>query len=473
MLSLCSLCSVALAQENKEETSFRLLPKDVYFQPGGGLRVRYESLNGATGRAFPDEERESQATHRALFDVKLYKGEYFETFFRFLNFSDWGSAVGDTSGGQHDGFARRNGLLVNQAYALWKVGSSMGIRFGRVPLHLGLGNTYGHNDWFNVPYSFDLFEFAWDWDSVELSLIAAKVQELSRVVGQAESPDPEENNIIINLDIKNLIDSLNVFNFNFVQVNRDLGSADGGTTVQNGLNSQRFSLDAEIKGKQFFATLFLSFVTGQENVAAVNQTNNIGEFNLSQSAGDLKVGYQFPESNQLRLWAGYHRDTGDRVAGDDKSQSYDSFFYEVYGQSGYMDFIRWGNLSFYHIGFDMEIPIGVESFPFRIEELKLGTEWWSFTRTETADTVRFGDAGRFLNTRIQNGSLNLGDSKDLGSELDIWFEMPYSSGVNLRTTLSGFFPGAAFNDSTDTSNGDPLSAGSSIFQFLTQVEFYF
>lgn len=443
-----------------------LMPKDVYFQPGGGIRIRYENLRQATGEGFPENEDESQASHRAQFDFKLYKGEYFETFFRFLNYADWGGATGDTSGGQHDGFSRTNGILVNQAYGFWKVDETIGLRFGRAPLHLGLGYTYGSNDWFNVPYSFDLIQGGWDWGAVELSVIGAKIQEFSTSAGQTVSSDPEENHIIFSLNIKNAIDALELLTFNVVQVNRDLGSPDGGATVLNGLNAQRFSLESKIHGKNIFGTLFFTYVTGEEKVAAANVIQGVQKLDVAQTAFDIKLGYNFPQVNNLSLWGGYHHDTGDRSNADGRSEGYDSFYYEVYGQSGLMDLIRWGNLNFIRAGMSVDIFTG----------LTIGAEWLSMSRTESSDGVQFGAAGRYFNSNIQSGALLLGGEKDLGNEFDIWVDRNYQSGVNVRVTFSNFFPGATFSGATGPA-GAPLASGnkpdSDIFQFLAQVGFFF
>ncbi len=452
--------------EEEKNNPYVLLPKDVYFQPGGGIRVRYENLRQATGEGFPGNEDESQASHRAQFDFKLYKGEYFETFFRFINHADWGSASADTSGGQHDGFSRTNGILVNQAFGTWKVDETIGLRFGRAPLHLGLGYTYGTNDWFNVPYSFDMIDVGWDWGGIELAVIAAKIQEFSTVPGQTVSSDPEENHIILNLNLRNALDALEFLTFNFVQVNRDVGSPDGGASVVNGLNSQRLSLESKISGKNFFGTAFFAYVAGEEKVAAANQVNSIDKLNVSQTAFDIKLGYNFTEANNLKFWGGYHYDTGDGNPDDSESQGYDSFYYEVYGQSGLMDMIRWGNLSFFRAGLSVDLYTG----------LTIGADWFSMSRTEPNGAVHFGDAGRFYNSNVLAGDLVLGSDKDLGNEFDMWLERKYQSGVNVRVTFSNFFPGATFSKATGPGSA-PLASGntpdSDIFQFLAQVGYFF
>ncbi len=457
---LLLLCFSVFAEEEKKNP-YQLLAKDVFFQPGGGMRVRYDNLRNATGGGFPENEDESQASHRAHFDFKMYKGEYIETIFRFINFADWGSSTGDTSGGQHDSFSRTNGLLVNQAYALWKTDEYVDyLKFGRAPLHIGLGFTYGGNDWFNVPYSFDQIGFGWDWTGVELELVAAKIQEFSTSAGQTLSSDPEENHIIISLDVKNSFDALEFLTFSIVQVNRDLGSPDGGATLLNGLNQQRLALESKISGKNFFGHAFLTYITGEEKVAPVNQVNNVEKLELNQSALDIKLGYGLAQWSNLKFWTGIHYDSGDSDSNDANSQSYQSFFYEVYGQAGLMDLIRWGNLNFYRIGLSADIIPG----------FTLGAEWLSMRRTEGSDGIQFGDAGRFYRANVKSGDLVFSNETNLGNEFDIWIDRKFQSGMDVRITFANFFPGDVFSRATTTTGKIP---DSDFFQFLAQVGYSF
>lgn len=455
---LVFLSSLALAQE--EAPKFALLPKDVYFQPGGGVRVRYDNLRAATGGAFPADESEAQLTHRAQIDLSLYKGEYFETHFRLINFAKWGAGGAVNSlPGQPDAFDRSNSLLVNQAYARWKINESMGMRFGRAPLHIGLGYTYGSNEWFDIPYSFDQFEVSWDWPVLKASLIAAQVLDLSKVEGETLSQNPSEAHIVFSFDIKDVHEAVSQANFSLIQVNRDLGSPDQGTTVLDGLNMQRVAFDAEIKGKNIFAQGFFTFVTGEERIAPINQVLDVDRRQINQMAYDFKLGYTFTESNNLRFWAGYHMDSGDSEIGVGNSKSFDSFYYEVYGQAGLMDLLRWGNLNFMRAGLDVDLS----------QNFKVGLEYLVFNKTEAADNLSFGQAGRFLKTRIENGDLTLGDSREVGQEIDLWADWNFKSGVKVRTTLSSFMPGAAFDQSTSTGS----LPNSTIFQFLSQVGYFF
>ena len=444
-------------KENKKENKFQLLSKDIFFQPGGGVRFRYDYLD-TVNSAFPENRKTSQISHRAQMDMKLYKGEYVETFFRFIHFSDR----------EMDLYARNQGssfpntgLIVSQAWAFWKIDNSFGLRFGRLPIHIGLGYTYGANNWFNVPYSFDLVDLVWDWKSINLSLIAAKVAGFEDKNPHFQGFLENERHIIVSLDVQNLFKTLDILNLSFIQINRDPGQNENNKPVLNGLNGQRFGLETEFKGRHFFGSVFVSHGIGEEKIAKANRTDNEEKNEISQSAFDLKFGYRFTRFNDLGFWLGYHYDTGDKSPTDKSSQGFDSFYYEVYGQSGLMDFIRWGNLSFLKAGFDMDLK----------ENWLLGMEWFNFSKTENTDTVHFGRSGQSLNTGIHSGNITLGSEDTIGSEIDLFTNMKFGSGVEFRTTVSAFIPGDVLKKSKAPSGGSlPHSI---IYQCLTQIEYFF
>ena len=437
-----------IGQQEEKKNEFQLLPKDVFFQPGGGFRLRYDYLRGASDDLLKNR-KSSQMSHRAQIDMKLHKGEFLETRFQWIHYSDWwtGSPFPENKGVT----SANNGLIINQAWALWKVDDSVGLRLGRMPLHLGLGYTYGTNDWFNVPYSFDLVDLFWDWESVKFSFIAARTAHW----GKQASSSKEGSHLIASLDIQSLVGGLDILNLNFVQFNRDASSSDEQDLFLNGLNLQRFSLETEMKGRRIFGSVYFTYATGEEQVVQANPTASEGKRDLSQSAFDLKLGYRFPGARNLQLWGGYHYDTGDESSEDNNTQSFDSFFYEVYGQSGLMDFIRWGNLSFFRAGMDMNLG----------DSWTLGAQWFGFSKTESGDRVHFGPIGESLNKGLETGELQLGSSNAIGNEFDVFTELEFSSGVRLRSTVSAFFPGEGIKS--------PLVSSSAIYQWLIQIGYFF
>ena len=443
-------------EKNKKKNKFELLPKDIFFQPGGGVRLRYDYLDTA-GSTFPENRETSEISHRAQMDLKLYKGEYVETFFRLIYFSERETNFSEKRQGTS---FTNSGLIVNQAWAFWKIDNSFGLRFGRRPIHIGLGYNYGSNEWFNVPYSFDLIDLVWDWESVNVSLIAAKVADLGDQNSHFFGFRNNERHIIASIDIQNLFKKLDIFNLSFIQVNRDPDNKKETKPAFNGLNVQRLSLETEIKGRYFFGSVFISHVIGEEKVANVNKTGNEEKIEVSQSAFDLKFGYYSTFLKDIKFWLGYHHDTGDTSPNDKNSQGFNSFYYEVYGQSGFMDFIRWGNLSFLRGGVDTNLR----------ENWLLGMEWLNFSKTENTDITHFGRSGGPLNKGVQAGNITLGSGKSIGNEIDFFTNLKFDSGVQIRATASVFLPGETLKRSTASSGSLPHST---IYQCLTQVGYFF
>ncbi|MCJ8275407.1 MAG: hypothetical protein MJK18_01090, partial [Bdellovibrionales bacterium] len=93
-----------------------------------------------------------------------------------------------------------------------------------------------------------------------------------------------------------------------------------------------------------------------------------------------------------------------------------------------------------------------------------------FSRTNEGNAVNFGPAGRFMDNQIDNNNITLGNDKDLGNELDIWLDYNAGSGMQVRSTIAIFQPGAAFENATTTSGASPTTT---VYQILTQVGFFF
>jgi|GEM_PF-1871183 len=437
-----------------------LLEKDVFFEPGGGVRGRYFLLQDGTAGATDETGNRGEILHRFQVDLLMHKGEFFQTFARLIHFDQWGrqSGAGDTSAGQRDSFTANNGLFVNQAWGLWKITESLGMRFGRSPIVLGSGRTYGANEWFDLPYAFDNFQIFWDWESVKVSLIGAKAQELSQISGQTLKVDPEENHFILDVDVDTGADWVKMLDFHLVQVNRDVGSADGGISELSGLNVQRFGVDFAFQTRNFTGEVYFGFVSGDEERNGESGTVN-------QSVTDIKLNYNVVSWSNMNIYGIFHADSGDDDINDDNlsnndNRHFDGFYYDVYGRSGRMEFIRWGNLQAAGLGFDIEAT----------STMTLGAELWKFQKAKARDSMEFGQAGRLFQEAVDNGSLVFGDDKQIGTELDIFFNFEFPSQVKMGITYGAFLPGGTFKSAIGPSG---VAASSTIHQLISEISIFF
>ena len=164
----------------------------------------------------------------------------------------------------------------------------------------------------------------------------------------------------------------------------------------------------------------------------------------------------------MMFFAGAHKDSGDGNTGaaDASDQHFDGFYYDVYGRSGRMEFLRWGNLLSWNVGLSIEAT----------SALQVGMEFYQFQKVKANDISEFGQAGRVLAAQIEAGNLTLGDDTDLGSEFDLWFHYQLPSQVTLGVTYSAFLPGATFRKATPTPG---MKLSTTFHQLMTEVSLFF
>ena len=224
--------------------------------------------------------------------------------------------------------------------------------------------------------------------------------------------------------------------------------------MQNGLNVQRYGLDLGFSAMQFFGGFFLSYVTGTEKSA------NSVELSQTQYALETELGYKIPSWNDMRFWAGLHIDSGDKDSTDGDNETYDSFYYDLYGKTGRMDFVRWGNLTSVKAGFDVQVFTG----------FTVGAEFFKLSKTEENDSsINFGDGGQFIKANLANITFNSTDT-EIGDEFDLWIDYQLPSGMKVGASVSSFFPGSALSQATTTTG---VNMRSTIFQVLSQVSIFF
>lgn len=196
------------------------IENDIFYQIGGGGRLRYLNFRDATGGLLEHQEDYQITSTRLQFDLRLDKGEYFQTYFRAINTGEWGGRTDDQSE-----------FTLQQAWAKWKVADFLALKFGRQPLEIGRGLVYGLNEWQNLPNYYDGFSTIFDWSVMELSLHALRIYELDRVAGSSVASDPEVTHYIVNLNFKDLSDMVQMADLYFIQVLGDIGQIPNTTAL--------------------------------------------------------------------------------------------------------------------------------------------------------------------------------------------------------------------------------------------------
>lgn len=388
--------------------------KDIFYKFGGGVRLRHYITKDSTAGALPFVEDFSNTAHRAQLDVQLNKGEYFQSYIRAIHHSIWGE----------DNNTDQNNFTLQQAWGNWKVTDFLNFKFGRQAVELGRGLSYGANEWENVPTFYDGFATLFDWDVLELSLYALKIDELERDPTQSVSSDPETNHYVIDINFKELSDIIQMADLNFVQVVSDIGLLPGSTTLVNKQRIQRFGFDFVLSGVYFEAATSINYITGTESTFTTS--NKVKQMML-----DSEFRFKMPDWQQLNLWAGAHYDTGDDNATDGTNTQYQALNYNYHQNAGRLDFFRFGNLTYLRAGASMHM----------MSDWYFGIEGFMFQKTKES-APNYLERGLVV-SNFENGTIQFGAEKNLGTEIDLWIGKSFPSGLNMELSFNYLAPGTA------------------------------
>lgn len=405
--------------------------------------MRYWLYDNGSAGALPHEEDTSQVTHRLQLDLRLDKGEYFQTYFRAINAGKWG----DSSNNKHDQ------LVLQQAWGQWHVTDFLNLKFGRIAFELGRGLSYGFNEWEDLPSSYDGFATLFDWDVMELSIYALKQHELARSATSIAS-DPEEIHYVVDVNFKELSDLISMADLNFVQLMSDVGQIPGTTSLIQKQRVQRFGFDLVLTGVYFEIGNSLQYITGTQSDGTTE--NKVKEVLLD---GEFK--FLVPDWSQLNLWAGYHYDTGDDNPNDGTNTQYEALNYNLHNNAGRMDFFKFGNLTFLRSGFSFHL----------LSDYYLGSEVFLFQKSESGGQ-NYIERG-VIKSQFDSKTLNFGNDKALGTEFDFWVGKTYQSGVNMELGVNALKPGKAMQSAYVVANQQLIPMSSTILNIYFQLGMFF
>ena len=410
----------------------------VDYQFNTEFRVRGQYNHRPEGTSYPGDTDDLE--HRLKLGGSAKISERFSFAGTLLHNATWGSndprvsgsntRTGDSNMDQHNGIGTYdNMILVQEAYGSWILNESMSLRFGRSGMAMGDGTVIGTNDYLRTPSSFEGVMLNYEMDFARFNLWGLRLANYTRGPGGttsgANDPNPQANTIGISTDIKRLppfLKNVNVHVMRNTKATTPFGDYDKARFGQAGYR-YGVGLNGDFKAFDYRAS-YAGLSTNYYDQTVVN--GPVTKYDGNAWMLDLEAGFHLAVMDS-RIFARYHTDSGDGQTTGIHASTYDPFFYEQHGNSGQMDLVRWGNLTYYGLGFSMK----------PMDQLTVGLEGYMFKKTQQQDNVYAGFNGANLFPYIaQNGWTK--NSSNIGSEIDLFAEKAYDGGFSVLARL-GYF----------------------------------
>lgn len=324
--------------------------------------------------------------------------------------------TGDSGRATPDGVGNHdNVLLVNEAYGTWMVNDSFSVKVGRGGYTIGDGTVIARNDYEQTPYSFEGILGTYEAEAFRASAFAVKFAEYATNALAGGADDQQANLYGLNFDLKSLPMFLNMANLHVMSARKDETATGGAAAVIPEQSVLRYGLTLGGDRAGLDYRLTYAAETGTKSSAGTEQ-------DVSTNMIHAEFGYSMEELMQSRFYVTYHTDTGSDGSADDTS--YDSFFYDKHANAGFMDVVRWGNLTYFSVGYTL-MPM---------DTLEVGLHYHMFSATEKNDNTDYSG----------NGYTRTAGEDALGSEIDLVATKKYDGGFELSTRLGMFTPGDGF-----------------------------
>ncbi len=402
--------------------------QDSEFKHNGEFRVRYYNDMTPSGNK-DNPANKSDVEGRVTVGLTMRKGENVQAHVSLIHGTIFGTDKTASTAPGATGYNTltnaNNGLLVNQAYGWWKASDGLTFKVGRQHVNVADGSVFSSDNWLLVPHTHEGLTVGFDTDFAAFGLLLIKDAELSGA-GNPES-DPERNNTILTVDLKNMPEAVKTANVHILQSkgSETTGPARGivdvmhiGATVGGDVSNIMYKVTA-------------AFQSGSLSKTAALDTK------IDTNMFDLMVGYSMPETMGLKLSAAYHMDSGDdTTAGtgneDNKTSTYQPLYYDSHKYAGLMDILGWGNLTYWNLNASV-MPA---------EDLEVGLGLYGFSKSK--------ENGSINQTTRPNGTAAsaVANKADLGMELDVYATKKYAGGFQIDAHLGAFMPGTAFKDAT-------------------------
>jgi hypothetical protein len=460
------------------------------------------------------DSSENQPKTRVKFNTTFRASERFTAYLSLMNSATWGSkdlyinntsgyapsagtavsgtTTGDSGSGVRNGTSNSdNTVLVNEAYGSWLVTDSFLLRFGRGSFTLGDGSVIATNDYQDFPYSFDGVLGTYEWEFMRLSAWAVKFaayssdftgrvnpQQVFNAAGTTDS-DPGASAYGLAVDWKMLPAWLKMANLHLIKNQKDqtpgTGSYAIGGNLLNpiaGMGQDTYRYGITLSGDMANVDYLFDYnaVTGNYRGNSSYQAEGIPCWQDKCNANSFMiqgvVGYTVPKWLNSHAFVVYHMDSGGDNNGS-QFKTYDSYFYDIHSMThgGLMDVIKWGNLTYYGIGYTID----------PMDRFQVGLLYNMFQRTNgtaTPYSINPGPLGLAMLNGNASGSAVANTkgstSKAIGQEIDLEATKKYDGGFEVEARVGMFMPGSYIKDNIPSG-----TASATYTQFFLQGKMVF
>lgn len=379
------------------------------------------------GETLTNDRSSNVLNHRMMLKTEYKASDRFSANLTLVHHADFGDRGTTFSGGPGNSTNNPNratrdnlddsstGLIVNEAYATWRINDEFSLKMGRGSFEGADGSSTSTNDFQNALTAFDGVAGIYELEFARITGFLIKFAEGLPASANTNN-DPEVNTVGISADLKFAPEIFSMMNVYTNQVRQDL-------SVLAGLDKEVYQRYGVVLGGQFAELVDFKLAfhghTGEATDAAGDDNDIKGHMI------DAQLGVTMEDMSNMNFYVGYHTDTGsDGSSSDD--ETYRAYYYDVHKFAGLMDVVGWGNLSYIHAGFSMD----------PMENLTVGLKYHMFTATEKEGTTTFLGAA--------SGAAVDTSEDDIGSEIDLYAVHKYDGGFQIEARYGLFMTGERF-----------------------------
>lgn len=431
------------------------------FSQSGEYRVQYQhDMNKDFDSKMGGGGDNAEMFHQRLrWGANWRVGEKMTAHLTMVHNANWGdnaSQVPNTvTTGAAAGSGVANTMTVQEAYGTWMATDSVAIKYGRGSVTMADGRFISANSYENVNNAFDGVLVHWDHEMFKFGFFGVRAANSNLDAGTTN-----DNNVArfygVSADWKTAPDFLKTVHLHYVTVKADEGDYAGAASSIPNEDSVRMGV--AVAGDRMGIDYRANYeaYTGKRKTSAAT-ASGLTKQDISASMMDAEVGYSMPSMMGMRVHAGYHTDTGSKVASSgtgandqSKDQTYQGFFYDRHDNGGLMGLLSWGNLTYTTLGVSLNVR----------DDVSVAANYFMYEKTDAKDD-NYNSTGKFVGNSFA-GSNNVaifnataaGSDKELGNELDLVATKKYTNNFSITAHYAMFNAGKVVKDNSANGKND-------------------